>query len=499
MINFDFILKKRKAVLFLLASLFLAEAFSFLSYYFSDLNLIFFTIIIASFLFLAVYNLEWALYVIFLELFSNSMGYVFYLEQGGLKLSLRIGLWLLVMAVFLARFLLDSIKNKKISLLNFTKIPNHRNYLYLLFFLISALFSGIIRNGFSDAFFDFNAWLYFALILPLAYFNFLSSDKFRNNIILIFMASVLFLAFKSFLLLFLFSHNIKPVIADLYYWMRQYYLGEITAMNGGFYRIFLQSQIYALIAFIVSISFLNFNNLKNKYLYLFLFSSISFSVLILSFSRSFWLGAVVVLFLLFLILWIKFGFGKMIKSITTTILSFIIGFLLVFLVIKFPWPNSTAEFDLSSLSERADIRTEESAVSSRWALLDVMKNDIFDNFLLGRGFGARLEYQSSDPRVLEKSADGIYSTYAFEWGWFDIWLKLGILGVLVYLFLLFVIMKDFWNNFVRSNNFIYLGLGLGLISLIIVNFFTPYLNHPLGIGFLILSSIFLLKQESKSS
>jgi hypothetical protein len=396
------------------------------------------------------------------------------------------------MAVFLSKFLLELIKEKKASLIKYLQIPYLKNWLFLFFFVLLGLILGIFRNGFSDAFFDFNAWLYLALIFPLAYILSVNSfsQKFKENIILIFLASVLFVSLKSLVLLFIFSHNVQGLIFDLYYWTRKYYLGEVTAMGSGFHRVFLQSQIFSLFAFIIALSAWIFSPTKKSRFYLMAFLSLLASTLILSFSRSFWLGLVLGLALLFLILWIRFGFKKMLTTMIVSISSFVIGFLIVVLVIKFPWPKSTADFDLNSLSSRANISVNESAISSRWALLEVMKEDISGNFLWGRGFGARLEYPSSDPRVLEQTADGIYSTYAFEWGWFDIWLKLGLLGVFSYILLLYFFLKEAGLNFFKNNDYWYLGLGLGVISLMAVNFFTPYLNHPLGIGFIVF--VFLL-------
>ncbi|MDD3710994.1 MAG: hypothetical protein PHP37_00075 [Patescibacteria group bacterium] len=488
MINFDFIIKQKKTIFLILILLFIIEVLSFLSYHFPILNLIFFSLIVLLFLVLTIYKLEWGFYILITELLANSMGYVFYLESGGFKLSLRIALWLIIIAVFLSKFLTEFIREKKACLSKYLQIPYFKNWLVLFFFILLGLVLGIFNNGFSDAFFDFNAWLYLALIFPLAYILNLNSfsQKFKENIILIFLASVFFISLKSLVLLFLFSHNIPVLVFDLYYWTRKYYLGEITAMGSGFHRIFLQSQIYSLFSFIIILSAWTFSSIKKIRFHLILFLSLLASTLILSFSRSFWLGLFLGLALLFLVLWIKFGFKKMLKTIFVSIFSFVVGFLIVALVIKFPWPKSTADFDLNSLSSRANISVNESAISSRWALLEVMKEDLSGNFLWGRGFGARLEYPSSDPRVLEQSADGIYSTYAFEWGWFDIWLKLGIFGLIFYLFIFWVVLKNFWINFKNSKNFIYLGLILSLISLMAVNFFTPYLNHPLGIGFLLL-------------
>lgn len=502
MMKLDFILQEKKKILVIFALLFFFEFFSFLSYYFPKINLLFFLIIVLVFFFLALYKLELALYVLLAELFVNSMGYLFFLELGSLKISLRIALWLIVMSVFLAKFILEYIKEKKVFLQKYLFLPNIKVLAYLFLFIFLGLIYGLINNGFSDAFFDFNAWLYFSLIFPLWQVIFVDKKADANNfwqkVILIFVGAVLFLVFKSLLFLFLFSHSLPGLIFDLYYWTRSYALGEITNMGSGFHRIFLQAQIFILLAFLFSSVYLIFIKNKKRLGGLILFLSLLASGLILSFSRSFWMGGIIAIIVAVAFLIRKFNIKTALRYLSLLSLSLVIGFLFVLVVVKFPWPQSRADFSLDSLSNRAKIISSESAISSRWALLDVMQGDIKNNFVLGRGFGARLEYKSNDSRVLERTTDGIHSTYAFEWGWIDIWLKLGLFGVLVYLLLIFNILKYCWVNF-RDNDKIYLvGLGLAIISLAVVNFFTPYLNHPLGIGFLILSNLFLYQKFDRS-
>ncbi len=68
----------------------------------------------------------------------------------------------------------------------------------------------------------------------------------------------------------------------------------------------------------------------------------------------------------------------------------------------------------------------------------------------------------------------------------DIWLKMGVFGLLAYFYLFYKILKLGWNN---NQNKIILGGILGMVSLFVVHFFTPYLNHPLGIGYVLLISV----------
>jgi len=128
--------------------------------------------------------------------------------------------------------------------------------------------------------------------------------------------------------------------------------------------------------------------------------------------------------------------------------------------------------------------------------LPVMWHEIKKAPLLGFGYGKTITYKSSDPRVLQNNPDGQYSTYAFEWGYLSLWLKFGILGLLTYLTLFLTAIYRGLLKWRQGNNLAGV-LSLGLLVLLVVNFFTPYLDHPLGIGYLLLtiSLISLAKPE----
>ncbi len=269
------LLARKKIIFLILALFFLLEVGSFLSYYFSVINIVFFGLIVIFSLVLAIYKLEWAFYLVLGELFFNSMGYIFYLENGGFKISLRIALWIVLLSVYLAKFIIQLFKGKRGLWQKYRSILHFNGFILLGLFIVLAFVWGVLKNGFSDAFFDFNAWLYFALLLPLWHILLHKSkdqiNDFWQNIIIIFVSSVAYLVFKSLFLLFFFSHNIQPLTLDIYHWTRLYGLGEVTNMGGGFYRVFLQSQIYILLAFIIFLAIWVFDFSKKTKIYLLIF------------------------------------------------------------------------------------------------------------------------------------------------------------------------------------------------------------------------------------
>jgi len=547
--------------------IFLAELFSIFGYLLPDFNNFAFLIIIFLALILSLINLEYGIWIIFAELFIGSKGYLFAFEQDGFLISIRIALWLVIMAVWLGKIISNWINSpvgeKKLQI-KFFKSSYFYYFIILFLFIAWGIINGILNhNGFSNIFFDFNGWLYFTLAFPVYsvfkksttnYFGIqknnsaihakseIQSKRAKpwipafagmtgaarltspiNTILQIFTACILWLSFKTLFLLFAFSHNITSITSELYRWTRVTGVGEITQMQGGFYRIFFQSHIFVLIGLFVFILLLTqIVNQKDKYnkkniSYYLLLITLLLSIILISFSRSFWVGLIAgLLFYYFtphlsssfvidknfsnkkysnilkkgagfiILLFYKTSWKKLFQISGTLLICAIMSIGLIIAIVKFPYPNPTGGFSTAELlSERAGQISGEAGVSSRWALLPELWDEIKQSPILGQGFGATVTYKSSDPRVLESSPTGEYTTYAFEWGWLDIWLKLGLLGLISYLVLLTKIIIDgIFRN--KAKDKIIYGLTIGLIVISAVSIFSPYMNHPLGIGYLIL-------------
>jgi hypothetical protein len=125
----------------------------------------------------------------------------------------------------------------------------------------------------------------------------------------------------------------------------------------------------------------------------------------------------------------------------------------------------------------------DAAAESRWNLLPVLMKKIGQTPILGSGFGATVTYKTEDPRILAQNPSGLYTTYAFEWGWLEHWIKFGILGIPVMLWLLLSVAWRTWKT--DGEWWIRAGFVSSLAALGVIHVFTPYLNHPLGFGFLL--------------
>ncbi|OGF24086.1 hypothetical protein A3H66_00940 [Candidatus Falkowbacteria bacterium RIFCSPLOWO2_02_FULL_45_21] len=473
--------------------LILGELLSFLGYYYSLVNSLTFFLIVLLAISVSLYRLEYGLCILLAELFIGSFGYLFYFESGETKVSIRLALWLIIMSVWLAQVILNWLKTKKLSVI-FLKSPYFNYLIVLSIFIIWGLINGFLNgHAAGNIFFDFNNWLYFLLIFPLLT---LKQDEGGQLFILrqIFFVAITWLSAKSLVLAYIFSHNFNGFAVDLYRWTRVNGLGEITQVQGGFSRVFMQSQIFVLIGFFILLLWLLkyiigsgewrlAATVKNRR---FIMLPLFLSAIFISFSRSLWLGLAVggILVWLIAIFRIKIKFKHFLIFNFVILFSIFLSLALTVATVKFPYPTAYGGFNpVNLLGERATQIANEAGASSRWQLLTPLWQKIKTAPVMGQGFGATVTYRTNDPRALASSPNGLYTTYTFEWGWFDIWLKLGLLGLLAYLGLIFKIIKDG----LKINSYFSLSLVTGLLVLITVNIFSPYVNHPLGIGYIILT------------
>jgi hypothetical protein len=464
----------------------LAELFSLFTFYVPAFNNGAVLLIGLLALILTLYRLDCGVLLLLLELFVGSKGYLFYFEFQGVQVSLRLILWLIIMAVWLVSFASRWLKGRQFPWPQAKKFPFLLAFGLLGFFVIFGLVNGWWRgHDFSNLFFDFNGWLYFALLLPFYEVFAVSPHKLDNwrKLEQIFIIAIFWLSIKTLVLLYFFTHNIPSLLPDIYRWVRTSGVGEITPAPGGFFRIFFQSHIFLLLA----APFLAWRLRLEKSWFLWLLLVLSWAGIIVSMSRSFWLAFVAALGLLLIVIWAREGFKYFAINAVKYLVIAALALALVWGVARFPVPPVSGTFDLSLFADRANLTQSESAISSRWALLEALKEKLYQSPILGSGFGTLVTYRSSDPRVAETTADQMYTTYAFEWGWLDVWLKLGLFGLLAYGYLFFLLIKKSW----KTN----IALALSLVALVVTNIFTPYTNHPLGITWVMLAAVAIYNQS----
>lgn len=483
--------------LILLAIFAVLEFLSFRAAFNSGLEQMVFWVLTAVIIVISFYRLEYGLLLTLAELFMGSMGHLFYISVVGHTLSIRMVLWSTILLAFTIKFIKQLIKDKKQSRYwqNIKSLSAWKILGALAFFIVLGLLSGFYHhNGAALIFDDFNAWLYFLLIFPILVVYGFQDEAVWRRLKLVFIAAALWLSLKTLFLLYVFTHGAFWT-PDVYRWLRFTIEGEITPTTTGWPRIFIQGQSFLAIAllgllFFQSTVFKFKEFFKKRNLLIWFLAGALLASLLLSFSRSFWLGLAVAVAFSLIVIWRQANFKKALISFLWFLSTVLASFLIIYLVSSYPYIHFRTNNFSTSLVSRAD-SSHDAAVVSRWHLLPILTKAVAHNLIVGQGFGATLTYISSDPRVLATHSDGHYTTYAFEWGYLDIWYKLGFLGLAAYLLLLFRLVGDGLKRATLENNYLFQVLPAGVIFLAVVNIFTPYLNHPLGIGFLILSSCFI--------
>lgn len=477
---------------FILSLIAAVELLSFTAYFLPRLQIYLLAVSFLAVFLLSLRSLESGILIALVELTIGSKGHLFSAAVFNFPISLRLAIWAALMLASLAII----IKSGPLQMWRerLSVFPYWRFLIILSAFVLLAFARGIlIGNPAGDVLADGNAWLYLSLFLPAMLVYAEPDDRKKENLKKVFYLAIAWLCFKTFALLFIFSHNIA-IMPDIYLWVRRSGIGEITAMGGGWHRIFIQSQIYAPIAFFL----LLWPALKKKetrfpFLLIGCLSAL-LAVIIISMSRSFWLAFVAAAGLAAIISFKK-NLSLYVRALTYSIISFAAALILIFVIVKFPYPDPQAGLSADALSARLDFNSGEAALSSRWSLLPNLWQNIMLSPVFGRGFGANVGYFSQDPRILSINPSGWYTTYAFEWAYLDTWLKLGFFGLLAYLSWILFIIVDLSKEERRLNNLWPSAIIASLLFLIITNIFTPYLNHPLGLAFLIFSSCFIKKNS----
>ncbi len=463
----------------------LIELLSLLGHFIPELNTVVFAVIILLTIIISLEKLEYGIYILLAELFIGSKGYLFFIEYNGVNVSIRLALFLVIISIGLFHFwkTKPSIQQLKDNL----KTLSTLNKIYILFGII--LLVGVINaiqnnHPYNNIFFDSNGYLYW-LLYPIILFA-LKNKTQIENVLQIFFATLVTISTKTLILLFLFSHSSPYILHPIYRWIRITGVGEIANLQSGFYRIFMQNQIYLMLGFIIILYPLlklllnktprseNKNICVGFWMLILLGAS-----LITSLSRSFWVGILLALVVLFVILGLK-SKKEAWQSLCVCIVIIYSSIGLILTIINFPYPSKTYNtYTIIDTIQDRTIDTKEAAVMSRWNLLPVLWNKVVEKPALGFGFGSLVTYTATDPRVLAVNPTGEYTTYSFEWGYLDIMLKIGSIGLIIYLIFMFYIAKPLWSF--TSLNFL-----LSLIALLTTHIFSPYLNHPLGIGYLIM-------------
>ncbi len=493
----------------------LVEICSFFGYLYGPITALAFGAVVGFVFLLGVWRLEYAVAALFVELIIGSKGYLLSITVGDTLISFRIALFAVVLAAWIfteVRILAkDHTLQKTFSAL-WRESRLLRWYALVVGIAGIGVLNGVIQgNSKALIYADSNAWLFF-IIAPCVY-RAVADHSAIHRLGTILTAGMVAQIGKVLLVFYVMGHKGFGVegLTIFYRWIRSTGVGEITLLSH-IYRIFFQSQLYivVLICILVCIGAYRVRRasvsnpqisvvafLRAQWVHLFFLAG-AWASLILSFSRSFWLGTAVFGCIICTAVFWKWrrSTHAFVFWISGNIAALVCALLLLFAVSSIPVPSSQGVFAIDSLTDRVKDVQDEAAAASRWNLLPVLVIEISGKPLLGYGFGKTVTYVSHDPRVLLINPTGTYTTYAFEWGYLDMVVKLGLIGLIVYLCMIrelllqgvFALKKRAHELNTDTPAFIS-GLVFGIGALLVIHVFTPYLNHPLGIALLIASGV----------
>lgn len=501
-----------QTILATVVSIAIIEVLSFGVFVFPSARNIIFVLIAAFAILLSLFAPRLLVYILWAELLIGSKGYLFSTIINGQSISLRLVLFGLMMALFLV----DILRYKKTL-----HLPPKMFPLVCVFALILLLASvNGLRHGYAltDVFLDMNGYLYLGLLFP--FLLYLHTPQHFRELLGVTIGAGIMVFLKSAFLLLVFSHKILPWMSYLYPWVRKTGVGEITLLpdiSDSFYRIFFQSHFFipAFLILLVSVVYFFLHSstkplgelLKRRQTWMvFLACVISVSLVLLSYSRSFWLALAFTLLCFAVTL---FFLHRRLRPLALSLLTFIfasgLGLLLLVGIINVPLGGFTgAGIGGYALLEERTTKSD-AASGSRFNLLPPLMDKVWEQPLIGSGFGTPVTYKTLDARALATNPDGNFTTYSFEWAYLDMITEMGLIGLSVILALFVIVLKTLWQRFRAVpedrvfSRALLMGSFFSLLFLLATHATTPYISHPLGLGLFIVATLIAVNYDRSTA
>ncbi|MBT4857364.1 hypothetical protein HON52_04240 [Candidatus Uhrbacteria bacterium] len=424
--------------------------------------------------------------IAFIEIFVGGHGHLLDVDLLGFSVSLRMVLFGAVMSAWLWNWWRGEIKLHR-------DVWRELPFVILLIALVGGFIQGVFANGAGAAFDDVNAYMTLAYLLPVMSIEWTSKSK--RVLLQAFAGSAIWIIGFSLLLLYVFTHVDGDTLNVLYTFVRDSRLAEVTLQvdyDTFFYRVFMPAQSTAVMVLLLSWGAMLFSYRSERLPDLVGWAAIgSLAVLFMSMSRSFLLGA----FAAMCVMWVvallreRRRWVTLKRSIWMSVCA-AVALVAVYALVTVPIPTRPDLTD-ASFYETSSQTGRGEAVVSRWALLDPLMQSISQSPLVGQGFGATITYESSDPRIIDETG-GEYTTYRFEWGWHDIWLKMGLLGIIAFaVYFAILVLSARYHASKHSQSWLVIGLASSVFALFVAHTFSPYLNHPIGVMWMLFVLPFL--------
>jgi N-acetylglucosaminyl-diphospho-decaprenol L-rhamnosyltransferase len=236
---------------------------------------------------------SWALSALLLELLVGSKGALLKIPDG-MEVDGGTSLRVTMFAAFLAGWFLNAlgywvVARRKIFTTLREAVKGRAAWFAVGGLCIWAAVQGQWLH--NQAFFqDGNAWFFLILLIPIIDIARRDGRVLLSSGTAVVIAALIWLPLKTLGLLYIFSHGIPSLSQPTYLWVRRTGVGEVTLVTGNLFRIFMQSQIYALIAWIVFAARAAVQPRKQMGKVYMAIGIGSVMSILVSLSRSFWIG-----------------------------------------------------------------------------------------------------------------------------------------------------------------------------------------------------------------
>lgn len=414
---------------------------------------------------------QWAWRMLLAEFFLGGNGHLF--ELGGLAIRT------LLVYIFLALYGINKFK------LN-TFLTLSRPIRYLLGSLagivcFSAIF-GFLRHHVSLYIIqDAIPFSFFLLIIPANEYLWLpETQRWTIRLIASFLVGS---AVFSIFTLSLFATAVFRLQDSYYHWFRDVIGGKITDVGENFFRIVAPEHL--LLPFVLIILCAYLMNKPEKKILPWILLTIGTIPFALNVSRTYMLAYLCGLAALRLYYHTK---DWLTVSVGASAISIVLFLGIHFIASGGRSFGSELIFQRFSALESPGL---EISAATRQELLRPIMRKIKAHPVLGSGLGDTLTY--SDPKT-----GGVLTTRQFDWGYLEIWAKLGLLGFICSLLLLSYLIVKTWHRTSDTQPLSSLGAGLsgGLIAQAFMTITTPALFHVLGVFFLIFAITYIQNSSS---
>lgn len=380
---------------------------------------------LAALVFVFFRNPKIAWWMVAGEFFLGGIGQFF--ELGGLALRT------LLAGAFLLLWFTRSILKKRNTPYALCPKPYTLSIMTILASAVVAALLGLARmHPLRLVFADLLPFVFLLLIFPTR--EFLDREKDKSHLAILVKAFIAGSAVFSIFTLSVFSLGLSEIQSPYYKWFRDIGGGKITDVGNRFFRIVLPEHILLPPALLFMVANWMRRNSKSASQHLTVhISQLTTSVLLwpfilaaipflLNVSRTFILAYVAGL--LFLLLF--FEFRAWWKPAVGSIAAMAILFGLIHIIAS---RGASLGLELFDARFYGILRPEtEMSSAKRRAILPALAEKIKEYPLLGAGLGDTVAYR--DP-----ATGHIETTRHFEWGYLELWIKLGAMGFLGFILL----------------------------------------------------------------